>query len=199
MRTRTTFYTFLGLLIFNAHCFGSTLGDVLGSSDKREYEISNLTLGAALIEINGKVKVSAFEPIQMMKKIWADPAQNDFPVVDMSHEYLLFRLGAKALYTFSHYVENFSEARELSRFYREYQAQAEPFLHFIHPWDRKEMDCMNVNWSKNSCPDAFQNGLQENEVACMEGLQYLACHLRCRENSGVQLHYEIGLCGNSLK
>lgn len=175
----------------------STLSDFLGSSDKSLYQVTSKTFGSALISINGELKPSAFEPIQMMKSIWADPAQNDFPVEDMSHEYLLFRLGADYLYTFSHYVESFREASDLARTYREAAPTLDPILKFIHPLNRAEMDCMHVNWTNNSCPDVFKDGLQEDEVVCSEQNENLIrCHVECRNalDVGEDIGYELGLC-----
>ncbi len=194
---------FLGL-IFVFNCFGmqslsegptSTLSDFLGSSDKSDYEITEQTLAGALIEMNGELKVSSFEPVKMMKDIWADPDENDFPVEDISHEYILFRLGATALYSFSHFVEGFWGAQELSSILRSHAPNSSPILYFIQPKSRAEMDCMHASWTTTSCEDPFRGGLQDSEVVCSDGKNYLKCHVQCHNSvGGGNLSYENGPC-----
>lgn len=193
-------------LSFSAVASSETLSDAIGSSDKSNYVISKTTMGRALISqlryVDGNpvaqevISPSAIMNLRNMQQAFADPRGNTFPVENASFEYTLYKLGATALYSFAHYVE---DSEGLSKLHKELTSMMKPgikpIVHFIHPKNEKEAYCISVNWTGSNCTDVFQDGLQEDEMACFKGKPYLKCQIQCKEIvSGRTLDYTEGSC-----
>lgn len=183
-----------------------TLSDSLGSSDKSDYPITKYTMGRAIISqlkyVDGNTvpqEVISLGPIMSlrnMRQAYSDPRGNTFPVENASYEHVLYKLGATALYSFAHYVDSGEALRELDQKLRlQIKPDMKPIVNFIHPKNEKEAYCLNVNWTGSNCPDVFQDGLQEDELACFKGKQYLKCQIECKEIvSGRNLDFTEGTC-----
>ena len=183
-----------------------TMADAVGSSDKRDYPVKIGTMGRAIISqlkyVDGNpepqevLELSGIMTLGNMRKAFADPRGNTFPVNNVSYEYVLYKLGATALYSFAHYVEG---AEGLSAIGEKLRAtmtpDMKPIVNFIHPKNEKEAYCINVNWTGSNCTDVFQDGLQEDEVACFNNKPYLKCQIECKEIvSGRNLDFTEGPC-----
>lgn len=183
-----------------------TLSDAIGSSDKRNYVIKNTTMGRAIISqlkyVNGNpeaqevISLSGIMGLQNMRQAYADERGNTFPVVDISYELVLYKLGATALYSFAHFVDSGNELNELDQKLRELMTDdLKPIVNFIHPKNEKEAYCLNVNWTGSNCPDVFNDGLQEDELACFNKKTYVKCQIECKEIvSGRNLNFTDGPC-----
>lgn len=183
-----------------------TMSDSIGSSDKSDYPIKITTMGRAIISqlkyVEGNpvpqevISLSPIMSLQNMRQAYSDPRGNTFPVENASYEHVLYKLGATALYSFAHYVDSGEEMYELDqRLKPMIKPDMKPIVNFIHPKNEKEAYCLNVNWTGSNCPDVFQDGLQEDELACFKGKPYLKCQIECKEIvSGRNLDFTVGPC-----
>lgn len=183
-----------------------TLSDSLGSSDKSNYVVTNYTMGRAIISqlkyVEGNpvaqevIELSGIMGVNNMRQAYADPRGNTFPVENASYEHVLYKLGATALYSFAHFVENGDELYEVDqKLTALITKDMKPIVNFIHPKNEKEAYCLNVNWTGSNCTDVFQDGLQEDEMACFRGKPYLKCQIECKEIvSGRNLDFTEGTC-----
>lgn len=196
------------LTTFGVQAFATspTMSDQIGSSDKTDYPLQETSMGRAVISelkhVEGNpepqevISLSAIMSIGNMRQAFGDPRGNTFPIENVSYEYVLYKLGATALYSFAHFFDDGEGLNTISEKLRNTMTpDLKPIVHFIHPKDEKEAYCLNVNWTGSNCTDVFQDGLQEDEVACFRGKPYLKCQIECKEIvSGRNLDFTEGPC-----
>ncbi len=113
----------------------------------------------------------------------------------ISPEYILMRMGARALIAPSVYgVNGALPAFETGR------SAAAPWLHLVQfTSDSRGDDCVSLNRvgrAVSGCGDLWQDGIDPvNELACHNGKTYLRCHLWCVEQAENRtLGYANGPC-----
>ena len=196
----------LMLIVHSGTSHANTMSDSIGSSDKSDYTITSATFGRAIISelqnVDGSdqpqevIKQSGIMHLQNMQNAYASRRGNTYPVDNASFELVLYKLGATALYTFAHYVEGGEGLNAISEKYTEMlKTDLKPIVHFIHPRTTEEAYCLNLNWPGSNCPDVFNDGVQESEMAGFRGKPYIKCQIQCKEiTTGRTLDYTEGPC-----
>ncbi|MBD67092.1 MAG: hypothetical protein CME62_17960 [Halobacteriovoraceae bacterium] len=178
----------------------TTLSDALGTSDKSQL-IDPPNSVVALVQKPGKspehITIIGFN---MVRRMWEDE-RNTYPIKNVSPEYFYWKEGVTKMYSFAHFIEiapgNKHYQQTMSVLSKmKHDPKSEVILNLLQPQNDPEWFCMNINTPESLCTDVFSNGLQDEEVVCVDNARYLKCHVECfnKLNPTQELEYTEGSC-----